>query len=202
MNERTKDFAKMLADTILQGILWERLKKDWWEPFHEEKLYIDENENILAIKTEGSVMVLGYLHLACDLHIQPDFQNTILQGIIDFVASLDQIINDKGWKDHKIIVVTTYKLSDLNKFDYSILPDHVSYFFMTESQDSPKKKYNMRLDKKIHENNSGYIMLKYLLDNSEKMLNDRPESWSCDICGGSNNTGCLYFDPTECPKFT
>lgn len=24
--------------------------------------------------------------------------------------------------------------------------------------------------------------------------------WSCDICGGDESTGCLYFDPTECPR--
>lgn len=24
--------------------------------------------------------------------------------------------------------------------------------------------------------------------------------WSCDICGGNSETGCLYFDPTECPR--
>lgn len=24
--------------------------------------------------------------------------------------------------------------------------------------------------------------------------------WSCDICDGNAETGCLYFDPTECPR--
>jgi hypothetical protein len=24
--------------------------------------------------------------------------------------------------------------------------------------------------------------------------------WTCDICGGDETTGCLYFDPTECPR--
>jgi hypothetical protein len=26
--------------------------------------------------------------------------------------------------------------------------------------------------------------------------------WSCDICDGNSETGCLYFDPTECPRHT
>jgi hypothetical protein len=26
------------------------------------------------------------------------------------------------------------------------------------------------------------------------------ERWSCDICGGNSDTGCWYFDPTECPR--
>jgi hypothetical protein len=25
-------------------------------------------------------------------------------------------------------------------------------------------------------------------------------SWNCDVCGGSDATGCLYHDPTECPR--
>lgn len=24
--------------------------------------------------------------------------------------------------------------------------------------------------------------------------------WSCDICGGDDETGCQYFDPSECPR--
>lgn len=24
--------------------------------------------------------------------------------------------------------------------------------------------------------------------------------WTCDICGGNQDTGCLYFDPSECPR--
>lgn len=24
--------------------------------------------------------------------------------------------------------------------------------------------------------------------------------WSCDICGGDSESGCMYFDVTECPK--
>jgi hypothetical protein len=27
-------------------------------------------------------------------------------------------------------------------------------------------------------------------------------SWSCVICGGDEDSGCLYFDQSECPKFT
>lgn len=24
--------------------------------------------------------------------------------------------------------------------------------------------------------------------------------WVCDICGGDSSTGCLFYDPTECPR--
>jgi hypothetical protein len=27
-------------------------------------------------------------------------------------------------------------------------------------------------------------------------------NWSCDVCDGNSETGCLYFDPTECPRHT
>ncbi|WP_396188047.1 CpXC domain-containing protein [Flavobacterium sp.] len=26
--------------------------------------------------------------------------------------------------------------------------------------------------------------------------------WSCEICDGNSETGCLYFDSTECPRHT
>lgn len=26
--------------------------------------------------------------------------------------------------------------------------------------------------------------------------------WSCEICNGDSETGCLYFDSTECPRHT
>lgn len=26
--------------------------------------------------------------------------------------------------------------------------------------------------------------------------------WSCNICDGNSDTGCQYFDPTECPRHT
>jgi hypothetical protein len=32
----------------------------------------------------------------------------------------------------------------------------------------------------------------------ESSFDDR--TWTCDICGGDNESGCLYFDPTECPR--
>lgn len=37
-------------------------------------------------------------------------------------------------------------------------------------------------------------------DNFDQNLGE--DYWSCEICGGDQNTGCLYFDPTECPKRT
>ncbi|MFH1118237.1 MAG: CpXC domain-containing protein [Bacteroidota bacterium] len=29
---------------------------------------------------------------------------------------------------------------------------------------------------------------------------DYDDFWTCNICGGDSSTGCLYFDPTECPR--
>jgi hypothetical protein len=48
------------------------------------------------------------------------------------------------------------------------------------------------------------------LDEAERKTRTRPSSnsfsiqnfWRCDICDGDQDTGCMYFDPTECPKFT
>jgi len=40
----------------------------------------------------------------------------------------------------------------------------------------------------------------YLRKRNKVRYNSR--SWSCNICDGDETTGCLFYDPTECPKFT
>ena len=39
------------------------------------------------------------------------------------------------------------------------------------------------------------------IDNSKTLSKvNNIKRWSCSICGGDSDTGCLYFDPSECPK--
>jgi hypothetical protein len=201
MTDFVNDFAKMMAETQLQVILWQKIKKDWLEPGYDGQLYIDDKDNILAVNIDGSIALLGYLHIYHDLHKQPNFQNTILKSAAEFVSDLKNIAVQHDWKKGKVIIVTTYKLSNYDGMDFTILPDDVSYFYMTEFPEAEKKKYEMALDQEIIDFKAGDSMLKYFLDRGKKM-NSLPEYWSCQICGGSNDTGCLYFDPTECPKFT
>lgn len=50
----------------------------------------------------------------------------------------------------------------------------------------------------------GYNRLKFLMSGKQyyEMYQEVDDNghWSCDICGGDSSTGCLYFDPTECPR--
>ena len=43
-------------------------------------------------------------------------------------------------------------------------------------------------------------MINEEVQNIEKQTVIVNRYWSCDICGGDSDTGCLYFDPTECPR--
>lgn len=42
--------------------------------------------------------------------------------------------------------------------------------------------------------------LKEITLNNFKLKDSIVFRWSCDICGGDDDSGCLYFDPSECPK--
>ena len=99
------------------------------------------------------------------------------------------------------MIVTTYKLSNNDQLDFSILPDDAGYFYMTELQEVENKKYEMKLDQQLIDFKSGDKMLNYFFEKSKQMTSE-PSFWDCEICGGDNNSGCLYFDPTECPKFS
>lgn len=41
---------------------------------------------------------------------------------------------------------------------------------------------------------------RHLRNRSRKFHTQR--DWSCNICDGDETTGCLFYDPTECPKFS
>jgi len=57
-------------------------------------------------------------------------------------------------------------------------------------------------------NNGGICSGKFLIEKGNDNYEDDNYStddfddgfWSCDICEGNQSTGCLYFDPTECPR--
>lgn len=201
MDNFVNDFAKMMAETQLQVIIWQRIKKDWWEPGYDGQLYLDDQDNVLAVNIDGKVALLGYLHVYHDTHRKAGFQKLILDSISEFENDIRNIAIKNNWTDSKIIIVTTYKLSNYDGMDFSKLSDDVNYFFMTASPDAENKSYNMELDQGIIDFKTGDAMLNYFFEQGKKMTS-QPSFWSCQICGGNNDTGCLYFDPTECPKFS
>jgi hypothetical protein len=193
--------GKTMAEAILKGVLWNKIKNDWWEPGYDGQLFKDEEKNTLAVNIEGSIALLGYFHFYHDINKQPNFQNSILNDIADFVSRLKEKTTENDWESVKVIIVTPYKLSNYERMDFSILPKDVSYFYMAESAEADKKTYEMRLDQEIIDFHAGDDMLNYFFEQG-KNASSKPEFWNCQICGGNNNTDCLYFDPTECPKFT
>ena len=60
---------------------------------------------------------------------------------------------------------------------------------------------NSNISSDLHFN---YIRLQRALNYNDyiNMYGDVDDNlnWSCDICDGNSSTGCLYFDPTECPR--
>lgn len=201
MDNFMNDFSKLMAEKIIHSMLWQQIKKEWWDPGYDGQLYIDDDENILAVNIDGSVALLNYVHIVINMHKTANFQSVTLKSIAEFTSQLRKLAADHGWDNYKIIIVTTYKLSNYNNMDFNILPNDISYFYMTPNPDAVEKKYEMKLDQGIKDFMSGDDILNYLLDRGKK-YNSKPDFWGCEICGGNDKTGCLYFDPTECPKFT
>lgn len=67
---------------------------------------------------------------------------------------------------------------------------------MTETKkDTVKKSFSKTFSSNLRETEVKEITL-----NNFKLKNNIVCRWSCDICGGDDDSGCLYFDPSECPK--
>lgn len=161
MDNFIEDIAKMMAETTLQAFLWKDIRKDWWEAFPHDQLFIDDIETVLAVKNDGSVALLEYIHFDVDTHKRPNYQNVVISHIIDRIKHLKEMAVKNNWgNDGKVIIVTTYKLSNYQDLDTNQLPVDANYFYMTEMPDTEDRKYNMQLDQGIVDRRTD-DMLKY-----------------------------------------
>ncbi len=95
---------------------------------------------------------------------------------------LIQKLKNDGWTKEYVGEYHTVLLREGNKVTYTI-PN------------------NSEISSGLH---FGYNRLQFLLSGKQfremyEEVNDNVY-WSCDICDGDSSTGCLYFDPTECPR--
>ncbi len=77
----------------------------------------------------------------------------------------------------------------------------VSYFYMTETPELTKKEWKLKIDDKIEKAKTGEDFVEYALKRVVE-FNNFPNNFKCRICDGDKETGCLFFDPSECPMFT
>lgn len=205
LNEEVKTLSVKLPDFMLQMFLWQKVKNDFLITDEKvENLFEDNNKHLLVIKTDevATKLMIGYLHIQDDIHISSSNYSTVISNKAkELVNELSSLTIKNKWNDNQIFIISTFRLSSYDKIELEQFPNNAKYLYLTDLADQKDRYYEIALDKKTNEFMEGDIMLNYLLERGKKM-NSLPEYWSCQICGGNNDTGCLYFDPTECPKFT
>jgi hypothetical protein len=205
LNQEIRTLAVKVPDYLMQIFLWQKVKFDFLANDEiAKKLFEDNDKHLLAIETNEvtTKLMIGYLHISDDIHINSTNDSKVISDkAIEHVKGLTKISIDNKWDDSQIFIISTFRLSSYNKIDLSQFPNNAKYFYLTDSPDQKDKFYELKIDKDTNDFMEGDILLKNLLKIG-KTKNSRAEYWSCDICGGTNETGCLYFDPTECPKFT
>ena len=205
LNQEIRTLAVKIPDYMMQIFLWQKVKFDFLANDEiAKKLFEDNDKHLLAIETNEvtTKLLIGYLHIPDDLHItSANYSIAISNKAKELVKALTKISIDNGWDDSQIFIISTFRLSSYNKIDLSQFPNMAKYFFLTDSPNQKDRFYELKIDKNTNEFMEGDILLNNILKLG-KMKSSMPEYWSCNICGGTNETGCLYFDPTECPKFT
>lgn len=58
-----------------------------------------------------------------------------------------------------------------------------------------KDKIDMIINPAINKSKNSNFLSSYYSNYAEPIT-----TWHCEICDGDETTGCLYFDPTECPR--
>lgn len=205
-NNLDKIVKNIMLEKKIQVSLWEHLKSEFLYDDTVETLFLDDSDNIIVINCEYSIIIISYLHIGENYDKNSDYDNhNIIKSLIDFYNDLISLNIEKGFNCSKFIIVTTFKLSDYVKMNFSTLPKNLNYYYLTANNDDKKRNYELRIDNDILDLINGdiisdeifnYVKLGHMKDIKNEDL------WNCDICDGNQNTGCLYFDPTECPKFT
>ena len=62
MDDSSKNSAMFTKEILIRLTVWQKIKNEWWYPKYAEKLYVDDKDHALAVKIEGSLILLGYFH--------------------------------------------------------------------------------------------------------------------------------------------
>lgn len=203
LNEIIKTLPVKIPDRMLQMFLWQKIKFDFlFDDDLKENKFEDNEKQLFVIKTEGSSinLMIGYLHIPDDLHINNPNYSTIISKKANQIANdLTRLSFEHQWNNNQIFIISTFRLSSYKKIDLTNFPNSAKYFYLTDNADQNEKYYELGKDDKTNEFMEGDEMLKELLKRG-KRTDSFSNYWSCHICDGNNDTGCLYFDPTECPR--
>ncbi len=100
------------------------------------------------------------------------------------IPTIDLIkeLKEAGWTYEYDGVYNTVLLKKGNKVSFTIPKSEIVSSSMVLWFRKLQYQISIKLEREMYSDSS---------DNSH---------WTCDICGGDETTGCLYFDPTDCPR--
>jgi len=161
----------------------------------------------MLVKIYDKIIAIGYLQFNFTTIISApnilEKENTLIlltAYINKFVNRIKQVAESKKIYLNEIRVLTSERLSNIDKFQLDLLPNFVNYFYISNSNTGMNENIGIIEDLEFGRNKWANDFLDYILKQNK---NPREQTfyWNCNICGGNYNTGCLYFDPSECPKF-
>jgi hypothetical protein len=191
-----------LPDKLLHLFLWQKIKLIFQYDDSVIEKYVDNEDNIIILKDENGIMIIGYLQIDKKWNLQSSHDsNIIINSLIDFISDIGKLALEKEISSYRFIIVTTFKLSNFQSSIFSKLAKDVSYFYLAEFDANNKLHLDLNKDEEIIELIDSDINVDDFFNYMNKKNEKSDGNWQCDICDGNNLIGCQYFDPTECPKF-
>jgi len=210
-----EEFAETIAEGMLCGLIWLKIENIITKGFpNVEKLFSDDKKNILAIKSNQDIYVAGYLHLYQTRINEKKYQNDVANGAVEFANDLIKLAQDRKWNP-RIMLITTFPLSKMKSINFYHFPKNVGYCYIESDSDISilgeddtikLPEFNIAKDVIDFTDRQAEATIEHWFKMGEEISKqnqvDFNRSWYCDICDGTNETGCLYFDLSECPRHT
>jgi hypothetical protein len=192
-----------MDDKLLHVFLWEKIKIIFKYDDSVNELYVDNDDNVIFLEDENGIMLIGYLQIdkRWDTKSKHD-SGIIINTLLDFINDISKLAKEKQISSYRFIMISTFRLSSFENGVFSRLPKDISYFYIAEIDENKKLHFDLNRDEKILERIDSDVWVDGFFEYTSKMHKKPHGTWHCDICDGNDNTGCQYFDPTECPKFS
>lgn len=136
---------------------WSKIKEQSWQRFPERQLFIDDKENIFAMKRRnGNIVVVGYMHYNSR-------EMVAASDLIKFANSVIALAKDK-YNTSDIVMITNMWLKDSKNLPQTPYPEEATYYHidykgeiiktpLSEIYDNIKSKVEERKKEKIRRKN-------------------------------------------------
>ena len=197
-NERPINFK------LLSVFLWEKIKFIFNYEDSIDHVYSSNEECIHLLKDGYGYLFLGYIRNSNN-HEELSIINgkELIMESLKKINRFNELCKEYSVESYRSIIVSNFKFSSYSSNDFFKLPNTTSYFYLFELNGNSGYTLDLNQDEDILDRIEKDIFMKTIIRQNSKLNRLGGDSnWYCELCGGNNEIGCQYFDPTECPKFT